>query len=168
MDKKAQFYLFTAVILIILAAGIIPKSVQVYEKGHVFNELAENFEDEIVHVVNNAIYHNISAAERIEGFSISFLNYARQRDPNFGYVLMLRDSNETIISNRLKESTAVKPEGDPWFSVAANDHAVTEPYDSLIVEIEDGRFGFNMSREVEIKILFKSVKNENIYIREVH
>ena len=169
-SRKGQFYLFTSLILIIMLAAIIPKSAPVYEKEDVFLELKDNFIAEMPHVVDNALYHNTSVLQSVEMFSANFLNYARQRDHNFGFVIMLRNRNETILMNRLKENVSLKPYGDPVIELSPGQASAVEPYQSFMLHITDGSYLFSFSEkpQIQLKMLFKSYENDNIYIKELY
>jgi len=169
--KKGQFYLFTSLILIIMITGIIPMLTQSYDTEDVFLELKDNFMSEIPFTVNNALYHNTSVMESMEMFCTNFLNYARQRDHNFGFVILLRNRNETILMNRLKEENILlKPYGDPVIELSPGQASVVELYKSFELHITEGSytFSFEDNPQMQLKMLFKSYENENVYIREVY
>ncbi|MEA3515190.1 MAG: hypothetical protein U9R34_06945 [Nanoarchaeota archaeon] len=169
--KKGQFYLFTAIVIIALLAGIIPMSVMPTTDEDVFNELNDNFIEEAVFVINNAIYMNASVKDSIDSFALSFLNYARQRDPNFGFVIMLQNRNETILMNQLKDGNiSLQPSGGQVVWLAPGESSVAALYPSFDINMGESQYHFTFAEnpEMQLKMLFNSHKNANIYIRELY
>ena len=169
--KKGQFYLFTAIVIIALLAGIIPKSVLPTTDEDVFNELNDNFIEEAVFVINNAIYINASVMDHMDSFALSFLNYARQRDTNFGFVIMLRNRNETILMNQLKdENISLQPSGGQVVWLAPGESSVLALYPSVDVNMRGSQYHFTFAEnpDMQLKMLFNSHKNANIYIQELY
>jgi len=162
--KKGQFYLFTSLLLIILVVGIIPKSVQIYKSQNVFDELIDNFNEEIGQVINNALYNQENMTEMLDKFSTRFINYARQRDANFGYVLIMRNNNETIIINTLKEQITI--DAGTIINISQGDYTVVDS-DAVVVYVDDVAYNYNLEDAVDVMVLFKSSKGEDIYIKEV-
>ena len=170
-SKKGQFYLFTAIVIIALLAGIIPQSVLPTTNEDLFNELNDNLIEEAVFVINNAIYLNASVMDSMESFALSFLNYARQRDINFGFVIMLRNRNETILMNRLKdENISLQPSGGQAILLAPGESSVTGLYPAFDFDLGESQYHFTFAEnpDMQLKMLFNSHKNANIYIHELY
>ena len=170
-NKSGQFYLFTAIILIVLLAGIMPGAVQQTIGDDVFRELNDNFVEEAVFVINNAIYWNASVMDSMDSFALSFLNYARQREDNFGFAIMLKNRNETILMNRMKdENISFHPAGSQMLWLAPGESDVVGLYPSLDIGMDESTYTFTFAEnpDMQLKMLFMSYENANIYIQELY
>lgn len=105
--KKAQYYIFTAIVLVIFLSGIIlyPK-IEKDEKDS-FNMLAENFEKEAPKAINYALFNNSNATLLFADFATGFYNYAKSVDNNFQIIYVVHEKNSVFIGNLADENTSV-------------------------------------------------------------
>ena len=99
-SRKAQFYIFAAVILCVIAFTMIkPKETNV-EKDETFNQLYQNYIKEAGRAADNALLDGVNLKARFEDFNSKFKQFSDSKNIKFGFLGIL-SSNETIIQNKM-------------------------------------------------------------------
>ena len=105
MNKKSQLYIFTAIILIVIAFGIaqsrIPKEAP---KLSLFDQLYSNFATEAPIMINEALQQQQNVTLAFVEYAQAFKSYAKTRDPQFGFSYVLFTDDEILIQNFLGRS----------------------------------------------------------------
>jgi len=100
-NKKAQFYLFTAIVLIGISFTLIPSAAKIEEPKKSFSQLYKNFIKESPYVINSAVKTHSNLTYNYTLFVNNFLAFARTRDPQFGLLYALAYGDDLRIGNRL-------------------------------------------------------------------
>ncbi|MDD5651304.1 MAG: hypothetical protein PHF86_12960, partial [Candidatus Nanoarchaeia archaeon] len=103
MDKRGQFFILGAIILM-LALFVLIVKVNTYEEKMLlenFPELTSNYKTEAPKVINDALLNNQDPVNSIESFTGSYIAYARTIDPNLGIIYAYRNpkTGEILIQN---------------------------------------------------------------------
>lgn len=106
--KKAQFYIFTAILLSAYVFMIYANSIVMADKpSTTFTDLNNNFVIEGPKVVNNAIYNKIDVETQFEDFVAKFIDYTKTRNINFGIFYMLINNKEIFMVNNLDDDIII-------------------------------------------------------------
>ena len=100
-NKKGQFYIFIAILLITYAFNIARPVPFAQEKPDVFRELYKNFITESSVVVNNALYENKNVSGKFLEFSNGYADYARTRSSQFRFAYVLKEKDMLVVGNKL-------------------------------------------------------------------
>lgn len=105
MNKKGQLYIFTAIILIVIAFGIAQSKIpQQAQKLSLFDQLYNNFATEAPTVINEAMQQQQNVTLAFSEYAQHFESYATTRDPNFRFSYVLFTKEHVMIHNLLGTS----------------------------------------------------------------
>ncbi len=154
MGKKAQFYMFTAVILISYVFFIVAN------KSSISTSEVENLElylDNYIHeatiVINNAVYYNNNISTALNNFTESYIAYTEDKNLDIGIVSLYSYNNQIIIANYLKEFIII--DGLAQALIPGNERAVN--YNNTItIEYKNETYNYYFSNPdiIELKTLF--------------
>jgi hypothetical protein len=127
MNKKAQFYIITAVILLAMTYGFFRPKLT-YEKEGAFREICDNYFKESSFAANTG---------NLEDFTQKFAEYANSKESGFGIVyLYAQNSNitafslvkKTIYINELKlefnQTLVINKENSVTITIESNQHVI--------------------------------------------
>lgn len=102
-DKRAQFYIIFAVLVIAIIVGLVTtanyaKKVKMPVK---FYDLSEDFEAEVTKIIDYGIFSGQQSQidTLIDTFSEQYLDYAQKKDPNLELIYIFGDENEITVDN---------------------------------------------------------------------
>lgn len=104
MGKKGQFFLITAVIIIMSLFTVVAKYNTIRQQIALedFQELSEQYTEERPKVINAAIFSGEPEAPAVEVFTEQFIDYAQETQPTFGVLSVFKDSTGDVhITNSL-------------------------------------------------------------------
>jgi hypothetical protein len=102
-SKKAQFYLFAAMLLCISAYGLLSASPIAKEKNTDSQLLASNYLFEAKNVINQALYKESDPFEDVDRFTNNFISYAKTKNTDLKIAYILKNDNKTRVVNYLKD-----------------------------------------------------------------
>lgn len=105
--KKAQMYIFTAIVLSTVAIGIFVYSGKNPLPDNEFALLVDNYQIESIKSLQSAYYNNTPLSVRQYEFADSYYTYARAKSPLFGFAAILSDGDYVRIDNRLGFSARI-------------------------------------------------------------
>lgn len=105
--KKAQFYIFTALILIAYTATLLRPQQLMMPPSKVFAEVNGNFAREGKEVINNALFEQANVSREYTRFVDRFVAYAMLRGIDLEVFSILVDGGQIHISNRLKKDASL-------------------------------------------------------------
>ena len=157
-NKKGQFYIFIAILLITYALNIARPIPLAQEPIDVFKELYNNFLTESTVVVNNALYENKNVSESFISFSNEYSDYARSRSSQFGFIYVLKDGDEIVVGNELGISVNLSIT-DASYNVSS-DSTQTISAQDITVDVAGINYEFTTSsQEYQIQSLFRQKTN---------
>ncbi len=154
MEKRGQVFLVAGIILalVLFSVSVVYNNYEEKILLEDFPDLSENYEREATKVVNEALLSGSNPAEvstELDEFTSDYVDYARERDPNIGFVYVYWDRKEQnyIIRNYLKEGDPINFENnngelDTIFPTTEN--ALTD------ISIETGEFTFKKTIPVKL------------------
>ena len=161
--KKAQFYLFIALILIGVAFALASTQITIKKPAPLFRQLHQNFYSEAPNVINNAILYKKNTTAALEQFTLSYHGYAQTRSPGFGMLTIFAD-DKVFVHNLLGNQVIVNYQGN----VALNDKAsrvFPRKGTSLVITAYGISYTYAIDEEpVQLHALFRSSNNKDIQI----
>ena len=161
--KKAQFYIFTAIILCAFAMILLAKGASIRVPEESFTKLDQNFRAEEAKVINSGIRNGILATQW-EEFAGKFINYSKTRNPNFGLVYLLNTENELRVGNFINSEINVSI---ALQNVTLNPSTTKVINQSSIITVsfDNNKYDFNISINIiQSKLLFWTKQGRNIRV----
>ena len=104
-NKRGQFYIIISVILAIAVFSVTsnPNKIQEAILFESFESLSNNYIHESGYVINSALKNQENVEEELDEFTIKYLEYSQQRNPNLNllYVYSNPVNGEIILVNYL-------------------------------------------------------------------
>jgi hypothetical protein len=168
LNKKAQFYIFTAILLLTYAFAISRPTVAPKQPISSFQSLYKNFLYESPIVVNNALHESGNVSDAYRQFVDDFISFAKTKDPNLRMAYLLVDNGKLVIGNRLKSAINVS-ENQNSYTVSSNQELTIDKPASVELLVNDIAYTFSFDEsDIQVKALFrKEDQNEvRIYVYE--
>ena len=107
--KKAQFYIFTAIILIaaIVVLTINTKAIFPTHQNENFESLYENYKIESQKTLNYAIINGKDIEQTFTQFIHDFEKYAEEKNTNFNHITIISIDDKTLIFNHLGQTVNI-------------------------------------------------------------
>ncbi len=163
-QKKAQFYIFTAILLSSMMLAIVTTSSKITRPESAFRELEDNFMDESAVVVNSAIYNGTNVSLRYLDFVNKFLDYSRGKESTFSLAYVLAYDNTVEINNRLSEDVFVRADGQS-FRLGANERTAVSRTKNIVLTYNKNDYELDLnSYSADVHALFVSRKEQAVRI----
>ncbi|MBW2964058.1 hypothetical protein KY363_01235 [Candidatus Woesearchaeota archaeon] len=107
ISKKAQFYIFTALMLIGYSTLLLQSFTSVPESSRNFRRAYENFEFESGQVLNNALFAQADVPDEYERFIESFISYSKMKKLNLELVAVLEQGDYVYFINRMESPVTI-------------------------------------------------------------
>ncbi|MFH1053294.1 MAG: hypothetical protein V1740_02640 [Candidatus Woesearchaeota archaeon] len=167
-NKKAQFYILIAVILVGIAFSIVQASETFKEPDQLFSQLTENLEKESSNMINNAIYEENVIEDEYNPFFISFIKFAKTRDPKFEAIYLLKNKDKITIYSEIKDAIVLKDGGSRINIYYQGTRSLTDK-DIVTLTYNDIDYDFNFNqKDVQLKILVISRKSGDLRIKLIN
>ena len=115
-NKKGQLFLLIAIVIILITFPIIAEynTIRVGVALEDFNELSQGYTTESPKVINAALFSGKNPVSSLNEFTNRYLDYARQKEPNYGILYTYRDEAGKIhIVNTLNNAVLTLEFTDP-------------------------------------------------------
>ncbi len=105
MNKRGQFYIILAVIIIVIIAGLVTTANYALKqkKPVKFYDLSEDYESETTKIIDYGVFTQgmtkTQIESTIEGFTTEFLGYAQEKDPNLQLIYIYGDETGITVDN---------------------------------------------------------------------
>jgi len=108
MEKKGQFYIIAAVIIIMVLSGLV--AVVNYARAKPepvkFYDLSDQFYSEVSKVIDYGVINNQDVSTEIEKFTRTFITYSNSKEPGIDFVFVYGNTTgATIYSHNSTSST---------------------------------------------------------------
>jgi len=129
MNKRGQFYLIIVIVLALVIYGVTYQSNTIQESKTFedFHDISQNYLVESKKIINSNLQKEPlgSPLESLDIFTISFLQYAKARDPNLELLYIYRNdgTNEIFLQNYLGDTINLN---DQIEIPGANDQVIQE------------------------------------------
>lgn len=162
-NKKGQFYIFAAILLVTYALTINPPTVEIKKATPVFKQLYQNYLFEAPKVMNSAVYDNANITERFMNFSDTFSSYAKSREAKFGMVYLLAHQDGVDIKNYLSETANIST-NTTSFLLGPGNWKTMNRAGSLAVYLNSIRYDFSFTESMQLKAIFKSSADNEVKV----
>ena len=152
MNKKAQFYVITAVILLALTYGFFrPKLV--YARDTSFEGLYKNYIEESPIAANSG---------NLDDFSRRFVNYADTKIPNFGLAYLYVQNGNITVLNLVKKTIFIND-----VPLGFNQSAVIDQKNRTTLTLESEQYVFETSEYPKVLSFFyaESEGSKKVYVK---
>jgi len=179
MQKRGQFYIIAAVILISLIYGLTAVENRASGTGNIarFYDLSDNFGKESVKIVDHGVYSKNSQAEierKLYDFYQNYTEYALARDPDVSIIFVFGDKERAIVGRlNYSEATAhlfgLENESE---AVSARSNELKVPSiesvsgDRVIVQIDGERKEFDLKNDESFYFVVMSKKGKEVLVDE--
>lgn len=102
MEKRGQFYLIFAVIIIIVIAGLVATAnyARMAKEPVKFYDLSEDYASETTKIIDYGVLATgTDLKSEVDAFSRKFLDYAQEKDPNLQLVYLYGNAQQVEIVN---------------------------------------------------------------------
>jgi len=141
MNKKAQFYIITAVVLLVMTYGFFSPKLK-YETDSTFRGLYENYLKEAPFAANTG---------NLEDFTRKFVEYGNTKEPNFGIAYLYIQSGDMTALNMIKKTIYINDR-----QLEFNNSLVAEKENSTTITFNGNQYVLNTSDSPQVKALFYS------------
>lgn len=163
MNKKAQYYLLIAILLIVYLLASRLTTVKSPTQAAGFRQLYQNYMVEASKVINTGI-HDGNITVRFRNFTDNYLQYSRTKSPNFRLAYALSTDELVLIENRLGENLNITTPSSSFILVNNNWTQVSSPQNMTFYLGGTGyKFAFN--DKVQLKVLFKKTEARETLVR---
>ena len=99
--RKAQFYIFTAVVLIAYSTLLLQSKTVTPESSDAFRKAYDNFVFESGATLNNALFEQVNVNDEYDRFLDSFISYSKMKKLNIELVSILETGDYVYINNKM-------------------------------------------------------------------
>lgn len=176
MEKRGQFYLIAAIIIvmIIISLASVTNYVSTKEKPVKFYDLSSELSDESVRVVEYGIYNQKEIPGLIERFTDNyFINYTEEKEMGTELVFAYGDKRNITVSTYTSEKTGRVDinYGSSGFVHTGTDKYIAkrtsfnpEPQQSIEVEVLGASYNFNLQEGENFFFVMTKKTEEETYI----
>lgn len=154
-DKKGQFYILIALLLISYAFGLARQDVPIRKPKDTFQLLHEGYVSEGSAAINNAVYEDANVTARFSAFTDDYMAFARSAEPGFRLVYLLKYRDWLTVGNRLGDGLNVSVGSSSY--LAGSSSEITVPVAAASFKISGIPYDFAFSdEEIQLKAVFRS------------
>jgi hypothetical protein len=172
-NKKAQFYILTAIVLIAFSLLTVHTSIEAQNDPANFKKLYYNFVFESDAAINNALYEQKGVNQEYEVFLNSFIAYSRMKNLRTEIFSVLQTGDRVYFSNKMQTEVTIinlnttLPAGTNTYFLRSNiSEAVLEVKDDVFHE---NIYKLNLSNQgTDSKAILKLKKGSKrqIFVKE--
>lgn len=154
MDKKGQFYLITALILLIPTYTLLVSQQNFgREKTTNFDVLSKNYISESRIVINNALYYDNNIYQEIESFTQDFIDYSNTKNIDLKILYMVKNGESLRVVNYLKDVEIT----DFNITLKSSETINLNTTNEITIKYEETEYIYEFSNEtIEFKALIMS------------
>lgn len=153
-NKKGQFYVLIALLLISYAFSLTRHDVPARKPRDTFQLLHEDYVNEGASTINNAVYEDANVTAKLAQFTTNYLAFARSAEPNFRLVYLLKYKDKLTVANRLDTRLNVTI-GNTDYLIATDGQQTADAANST-VKLAGINYDFGFTQEdIQLKALFR-------------
>ncbi len=166
MNKKAQFYIFTAIVLSAILVTMTTTHKQQSPETNTI-DLYDNFIDELPYVVNSKIFNSKDPVSNIDLYLRDFKDFSDYHSTTFTYLYIFKNHTKMFIKNKLNNSAYITVKNFS-FTLQPNENRTLTVSDAIVNTSSRETFiDFNSSIAFEFKGIFSFTTFDSIQIREL-
>ncbi|OYT40624.1 hypothetical protein B6U80_02560 [Candidatus Pacearchaeota archaeon ex4484_26] len=125
MNKRGQFYLIAAIIIIAIIASLIIKvnSVKTKPQPQAFSEISENFEKEAIKIIDAGVQQDKdfdSIKKDLHNFAETYSSYTSTKSPQTGFLYVFGNATNISVVNFLVTGAEVEMKGSNSTIIGGN------------------------------------------------
>ncbi|MBI3037278.1 hypothetical protein HYY73_06050 [Candidatus Woesearchaeota archaeon] len=156
-NKKGQFYILIALLLISYAFGLARHDVPIRKSKDTFQLLHEGYVTEGSAIINNAAYDGANVTERFSAFTNDYLAFARSAEPGFRLVYLLKYKGVLAVGNRLDDGLNVSVGSSSYLVGSGSSSEMSVPASAASFKISGISYDFSFSdEEIQLKAVFRT------------
>lgn len=163
MNKRGQFYIIGALLLIVYIFIIVPKPTITGPQITAFERLHENYMTDVPVTVNRAVLSAGNSTGSVADYSASYWEYGRTVDPGFGFIAAYKDDTDLWVGNYLDRSVEVTLSGVNQTLEREETLSVTAP-STLQIHIAEISYTFTYEEDKELKVIFRKQAGDEIAV----
>jgi hypothetical protein len=171
--RKAQFYIFTAIVLIAYALLTLQSTATGSTISKNFKNLYDNFVFESATAINNALAEQEDVNAEYEKFLDSFISYSKMKKLNVEVISLLETGDTLYISNHMQSSVRIiniNQTLDPGATTALDRSDLSE----AVLEVRDDVFHENIYKfsisnagtDAKAVLKVRTGDNREIFVQE--
>jgi hypothetical protein len=164
-NKKAQFYIFTALILMAYTATLLKPTTLVTKPSKVFSETNDNFRIESKEVINNALLEQKNISKEYDSFTRQFIDYSKMRGIKLEVFLVLVSGEQVYLTNHMKNSVSLLGRSEiigPEGSLILQKNMTSIAISALNDESSPNIYDFNITTEnIQASSLLRFQEGQN-------
>lgn len=164
-NKKAQVYVFTAILISTMMLGIVSLNSVVFYKGDTFKPVVENYKDELYYVVNNTVYNDHDVGSAVKDYTEHFIWYSSKRNLDVKVVAMVYNTTAITIINEYGKTVTFERAGLE-FDVEENSMNTTTNFHDAKLHSGEDTYNFKFQDE-GVRALIKRDHEGNIQIYKI-
>jgi hypothetical protein len=142
-NKKGQFYIFMALILIGYAALLLNPFSVVPDPSYEFKKTYNNFAFESGAALNNALFGRENVNTEYERFLNNFISYAKMKKLSIEIVSVLETGERVYVSNKMNSSVQII-NLNQTISAGVNTYFTRSNLSEVVLEVKDDVFHENI------------------------
>jgi hypothetical protein len=171
--KKAQFYIFTAIVLIAYSMLLLQSFNVIPESSEAFRNAYDNFVFESSAALNNALFEQADINQEYERFLDTFISYSKMKKLNIEVFSILETGDRVYFSNKMSNpvhiinlNESVLPGSNTYFLRSGLSEVVLEVRDDVFHE---NIYKFTISSQVtdaKAVLRVKKGSKREIFVQE--
>jgi hypothetical protein len=159
-NKKAQFYIFTAIIFSAYAFMIFASSREVFDSPNpVFDEVVENFVLESPKVLNSALYDQVNISGRYQDFVSEFIDYSKSKKLDLGIFYVIKGDN-IFLSNNIDSNITIID--NPSYVIQQNNNLSLSSKSFITFSYDNLNYSFNFST-LPLEVIYWLVVQKELF-----
>lgn len=135
-NKKAQFYLLTAIILIVVLFGIANTNTQVMNSPQkIKTNIHQLYELEAKNIINNAVYEGKNETQELKIFTQKFISNYDLNNKKLLIVYVYKNYEKTTIMNFMEQNVTI----EPISLILEKSESIVITTQDITIELENGK-----------------------------
>lgn len=151
LNKRGQFYILTALLLIIPTYTLISQNYIPIKKITNLDILSQNYVEEGKNTINNAIYSDQNVFLELDSYTQEFITYANTKNVDLQILYIIKYDEKIKVVNYLKKESNIMP-GD--INLQKSESSIINNTNQIIITYNNIEYTYNISTEnVDFKAL---------------
>ncbi|MFH1668950.1 MAG: hypothetical protein ABIA62_03405 [Candidatus Woesearchaeota archaeon] len=142
-NRKAQFYIFTAVLLIAYSTLLLQSFDVTPQPSKNFKRVYDNFIFESGAAVNNALFEQVDVVDEYDRFLDSFVSYSKMKKLNIEIFSILELDDRVYLSNKMRNAVTILNIGQT-IGPGTDAYFLRSNLSELVLEVRDDVFHENI------------------------
>ncbi len=148
--RKSQFYILTAIIFCTILFVLVYTQDLTADVDTSFKNSYDNYIYESYNVINSALYSGGNLSQEFDNFTVSFINYAMQKNIKIKLFYIINTESNTIVGNHLGESANITA-----YSMEDNTRLILHRQNNISLNFGENSYDYDLSSSdsIQLKVL---------------